>query len=213
MGHNPGDDTRAAMALAALIDPARQIAGLDTLRSLLVGQQVIVAGPALTDEEKEALPLLSEVVIAADSALRPLHDLHVRPGVVVTDLDGEEELLLEASEQGVVMVVHAHGDNMEAMMRLVPLLAGPIVGTCQVMPPPPLVNYGGYTDGDRAVLLALAQSAIQVRLVGFDLDDPVRKEGKSVETKRKKLRWAREIIEGERAKGAPIHPFIQSEEK
>ncbi|MDG6221555.1 MAG: DUF115 domain-containing protein, partial [Candidatus Thermoplasmatota archaeon] len=163
---------------------------------------------------KSFLSSLTEekVLIAADSALKTLVESDVFPGVVVTDLDGDEKLLLEASQRGAVMVVHAHGDNVQRLVELVPKLEGPVVGTCQVMPPPPLVNWGGYTDGDRAALMALENRAAKIVLAGFDFEKPVAKEGIDMGRKLKKLRWAKEILEWAAMQGAPM-VFLESKKK
>ncbi|MDD1659113.1 MAG: hypothetical protein LUP92_02550, partial [Methanomicrobiales archaeon] len=56
-------------------------------------------------------------------------------------------------------------------------------------PLPHIHNFGGFSDGDRAVFLALGLDAGEVVIAGFDLDDP------SVNpVKRKKLLWARTLL-------------------
>ncbi|MEZ5336103.1 MAG: hypothetical protein R2741_13165 [Methanolobus sp.] len=51
-------------------------------------------------------------------------------------------------------------------------------------------NFGGFSDGDRCVYLAKEFGAASITLIGFDFDDlyvnPVKK---------KKLKWARLLIE------------------
>jgi hypothetical protein len=50
-------------------------------------------------------------------------------------------------------------------------------------------NFGGFTDGDRAVFAADELGAERITLVGFDLDD------QDVEPmKRGKLFWARKLL-------------------
>jgi uncharacterized Rossmann fold enzyme len=90
---------------------------------------------------------------------------------------------------GTVMVVHAHGDNMDLLRFWVPLFPGPLVGTTQAGPFGRIHNFGGFSDGDRAVFLALALGAAEVTLAGFFLDDP----GVNP-VKRKKLLWARTLL-------------------
>ena len=50
-------------------------------------------------------------------------------------------------------------------------------------------NFGGFTDGDRAVYLAHEMQASDVTLIGFDLDDPL-----VTPMKKGKLQWARKLL-------------------
>jgi uncharacterized Rossmann fold enzyme len=81
------------------------------------------------------------------------------------------EALLTASRKGAVTLVHAHGDNMEAVEKYVPLFEGPIIPTVQCAPPAGTHNYGGLTDGDRGVFLADHFGATRIVLAGFDFGD------------------------------------------
>lgn len=86
------------------------------------------------------------------------------------------------------MVVHAHGDNMDKVADLVPGLDR-VVGTTQSVPLRNVHNFGGFSDGDRAVFLSVWFYAKKVKLLGFDYHDP------SVnEIKKKKLKWAERLI-------------------
>jgi len=53
-----------------------------------------------------------------------------------------------------------------------------------------LRNYGGFTDGDRAVCIAEHFGAARVTLAGFDFDNPI----PDTPSKLRKLAWARKII-------------------
>jgi uncharacterized Rossmann fold enzyme len=61
--------------------------------------------------------------------------------------------------------------------------------TTQVEPRPPVVNVGGFTDGDRAAFLADHLGADSLVFPGWDFDDP----GVSAQ-KRRKLRWAARLL-------------------
>ncbi|MCK9276774.1 MAG: DUF115 domain-containing protein, partial [Methanoculleus sp.] len=108
---------------------------------------------------------------------------------VFTDLDGATDVFIDLSRQGTVMVVHAHGDNIPLLRHWVPLLPGPLVATTQAAPLPHVYNFGGFTDGDRAVFAADDLGAASVRIIGFDLSD------RNVDpVKRGKLFWAGELL-------------------
>ncbi len=90
---------------------------------------------------------------------------------------------------GSIVVVHAHGDNLDALNRYVPQLER-IIGTVQCRPPPGLYNFGGFTDGDRCVFLAKELGAASIKLVGFDFEDE-----SVTPRKKRKLAWAKRLIE------------------
>jgi Uncharacterized Rossmann fold enzyme len=63
------------------------------------------------------------------------------------------------------------------------------VATTQAAPIPGVHNFGGFTDGDRAVFAARELGAVDVRIIGFDLAD------RDVDPlKRGKLYWAGELL-------------------
>ncbi|MEM0268189.1 MAG: 6-hydroxymethylpterin diphosphokinase MptE-like protein [Candidatus Korarchaeum sp.] len=162
----------------------------DSLEDLMRGERVLVIGngPSLREAD------LSEgLVVAADAAAHSYLTLTRRePHVIVSDLDGPPEILGMRS----IKVVHAHGDNMAKLLRAIPKL-GELVATTQVEPTPRVHNFGGFTDGDRAVFLACAAGASSIRLAGFDFDsisDYDIVAGKDIYRKREKLKIAKELI-------------------
>ncbi len=129
------------------------------------------------------------IVWAADAAAERLYRTGILPDAVFTDLDGATDMFLEMNQRGTLMVIHAHGDNMPLLRYWVPRFTGPVMGTTQSRPLPHVHNFGGFTDGDRAVFAAHALGAREVWIIGFDLDDP------HVDPlKRGKLFWARELL-------------------
>jgi uncharacterized Rossmann fold enzyme len=71
------------------------------------------------------------------------------------------------------MLVHAHGDNLEAIKENVPDLKGAVLGTTQTDPASGgnLDNFGGFTDGDRAAFVAQHFGAVRIVLLGFDFNE------------------------------------------
>ena len=176
-------DEAAARLLGDLAD--RDDVGL--LEALIRGRAVTVCGnaPCLLEE----LDRVEGTVLAADAAAEVLVNHGIRPDAVFTDLDGATDAFIDLSRQGTVMVVHAHGDNIPLLRHWVPLLPGPLVATTQAAPLPHVHNFGGFTDGDRAVFAADELGAAQVRIIGFDLAD------RNVDpVKRGKLYWAGELL-------------------
>ncbi|MGB1585484.1 MAG: 6-hydroxymethylpterin diphosphokinase MptE-like protein [Thermoplasmatota archaeon] len=128
---------------------------------------VVGCGPALDQLRPHDL---HGVVVAADGAVSRLRAIGVLPRVVVTDLDGNPDDLKWAADQGASMVVHAHGDN-QAKLGLVADLGSFVAGTYQSTPDPelsPLRNLGGFTDGDRAVMLCQAYQVRSLHVAAFD---------------------------------------------
>jgi len=182
-GFDRAGDEEAARLLASLLPRDNLL----SLAALTCDKPVTVCGnaPCLKDE----LDKINGVVFAADAAADVLDAHDIRPDAVFTDLDGASDRLLELNKEGTIVVVHAHGDNIALLKHWVPRFEGPVVGTTQSTPLPHVHNFGGFSDGDRAVFTAYELGAEQVTLIGFDLDD------KNVEpVKRGKLFWARKLL-------------------
>ena len=184
-GFSREDDEKAAALLAAFADRD----DLPALMRLVKSRDVVVCGnaPGLA-RELSRIPKGS-VVFAADAAADVLYSHGIRPDAVFTDLDGATDLLIEMNREGTIAVVHAHGDNIPLLEHWVKRLPGPLVATTQSTPFGHVYNFGGFSDGDRAVFTADALGAKTITLVGFDLDD------RDVDpVKRGKLFWAKKLL-------------------
>jgi uncharacterized Rossmann fold enzyme len=182
-GFSREQDEDAAGLLASLLSRD----DLPSLAALTYGREVTVCGNAPCLEHE--LADIRGVVFAADAAAEVLDAHGIRPDAVFTDLDGATDRLLALNESGTIVVVHAHGDNMPLLRYWVPRFKGPVVGTTQSTPLPHVHNFGGFSDGDRAVFAADELGAEHITLIGFDLDD------KNVDPmKRGKLFWARKLL-------------------
>jgi uncharacterized Rossmann fold enzyme len=159
-----------------------------------IGEEVTVCGNGPNLEEGLERSSPRGTLICADGATGRLMDRHYWPALIVTDLDGDIEPQLRANSAGAVMVVHAHGDNRGRILSVVPRIEGAVVGTTQSRPFGRLRNFGGFTDGDRAVELARHFGARRVNLIGFDFEAPTLVSGKDAGIKARKLRWAQSII-------------------
>jgi uncharacterized Rossmann fold enzyme len=176
---------------------------LRDLRKLVKDSRVLVVGAGPSCVKVSGLASLYDVVIAADGALRCCRHVGVEPHAVVTDLDGVS--LNDLLSFSGFIVVHAHGDNVERVRLWIPLLKEKrVLGTSQVLYTTSNISFsGGFTDGDRAVYLALANDAIEVGLVGFDFEGLVSRYSKphlenevpATPVKSRKLYWCRVLID------------------
>ena len=188
MGYDRASDEAAARLLRALLMNGNIIDD-DELGSMIGKTVVITGGGGAFGELPEA-----DTLIATGSSIPLLLSVNVVPDIVVTDLDGDVRSQKEASARGAVTVIHAHGDNADAIMRHAKEFRGRVVMTTQSRPELTVYNFGGFTDGDRAVCMAGHFGAERIYLAGFDLGRPSFKEGSDPEIKMKKLRWAERII-------------------
>lgn len=188
-------DENAAKVLDGLL-PEPNLAGLE---NLVRERECIVlgAGPSL-DEDLARLKqagYLDKVLIAADGATSAVLKYR-NPEIIITDLDGAVDDQLNAWRGGSWLVVHAHGDNIEPVRKIIPNLKERVVGTTQVKPFGKLSNFGGFTDGDRAAFMAHELGAGKIYLVGMDLGPKIGGYSgrKNIERKLKKFEICKELL-------------------
>lgn len=182
-GFDRAADEEAARILGSLLDRDNLL----SLASLTDGNEVTVCGnaPCLKDE----LSKITGIVFAADAAAEVLYSHDIFVDAIFTDLDGATERFIDLNNDGTIIVVHAHGDNIPLLKHWVPRFKGRVVGTTQAAPLSHVYNFGGFSDGDRAAFAADELGASHITLAGFDLDD------ENVDPmKRGKLRWARKLL-------------------
>ncbi len=185
LGLSRKEDEAVAAELDRILGGKRAVPG--ELRSLLHGKTVTVAGngPTLAED----LAAAEGVLITADEATSVALATGLRPAALVTDLDGYVEDQLRANAQGAIAVILGHGDNGPAVRKWAPRFTGRTLATTQSSPSGRLYDFGGFTDGDRAVYLADHFGAKEIRLAGWDFENPSAKD-EDPERKRRKLDWA-----------------------
>ena len=186
---DPDADTASARKLLELEGHRR--GDIDLLDKLIKGKEVMVFGPA----PFSILDFGDVVKISAGSTTDQLVEMDIWPEIIVTDLDGDVPAQVEANKKGAVAVIHAHGDNLDAVIEWVPRFSPPVIGTTQAKPFPGIYNFGGFTDGDRAIFMAIHFGARRIIIKGFDWDRPTGKPIIDMELKRKKLKYARQLVE------------------
>jgi len=189
MGFDRARDEQAARLLSRLLAGKKDTAEIKDLQKKIKGKDILVCGKARTlSKEIKSIDFKKYVTIAADGAASILMECGITPDIIVTDLDGNMEDEARAGELGAILVVHAHGDNMEALRREMPRLKN-VIGTTQSKPLKNVHNFGGFTDGDRSVFLAKEFGARTITLAGFDFKDE-----SVTPLKKKKLKWAEKLI-------------------
>lgn len=172
LGYSREGDAKAADRLAVLAyTRLGRVADDRDLAPVIARQPVYVCAAGPTLEEELGDYRLDGTVIATDGAVGRLLQRGTIPEVIVTDLDGDMDAILAANRKGSIVVVHAHADNLAKLEEFVPHLEGPIVPSVQCSPPAGTRNFGGLTDGDRAVFLADHFGASRIVLAGFDFGD------------------------------------------
>ncbi len=165
-------DVQSAILLESMLNGKNQI---KNLQKMIKNQNVLVigAGPSLS----RAIPRLKNfektVKIVADSAVKPLVENGIKPDIIVTDLDGDENILKKIGSTNTIFVVHAHGDNIDKLELMKNFKN--CLGTTQSKPFGNLHNFGGFTDGDRAVFLANHFNAKKIILLGMDFGSKIGK--------------------------------------
>ncbi|MCL4336695.1 MAG: DUF115 domain-containing protein [Candidatus Thermoplasmatota archaeon] len=206
LGIDPESDFRSAQLLESIVGEKSDAELIEKYRGNAF--YVIGNGTNLT----EALPLIGDgTTIVADSAVKTFMGTGRTPDLVVTDLDGGITSLRQAYRKGATMIVHAHGDNQDRIVKYAKEFSGRMVGTTQNKPLEHIFNFFGFTDGDRGAYLADYLHAGEIYLVGFDFSIAVSKKNTDPERKLKKLKWAKILLEElamERGKTLENGPLI-----
>lgn len=193
--YSEGKDIESANYLDSIL---RESNNYERISEKIRGQNVIVigAGPSL----HRCIPKLREmkrgVKIVADSALKPLLENKIIPDIVVTDLDGDRKSLERIGKTECILVVHAHGDNIQKLDMVKKFKN--CVGTTQSRPHKKIKNFGGFTDGDRCVFLADHFCAEKIILVGMDFGERIGRHSLTKKacrkTKLKKLKKGEDLL-------------------
>ena len=192
MGYDRTSDENSAKVLRTLMLNADLI--MDDDLGSVIGDTVSIFGAADCLRSDIGRKRPEGTLISAGSATAAVMDMGILPDIVVTDLDGDIGPQIEASRKGSITLIHAHGDNIDLIMQYAKEFTGKVILTTQSKPDLVLCNFGGFTDGDRAVCLARHFGAKRIFLYGFDFDRPSHKDGSDPAVKLKKLSWAKRII-------------------
>ena len=158
--------------------------------------------------------------LAANGASVFLRQRNITIDAIFTDLDGITKNEFNYSNFN---IIHAHGDNIEKLIYFEKdiLEFENVIGTTQVEPLENVINPGGFTDGDRILFFIrkLLNPSQTIFLIGMDFKDIVGKYSKldiksdqeGTLIKKKKLRYAIELLEWIKTKIVNEMYFVNSE--
>lgn len=173
------DDEESAEILSNILESYGFLSLNELIGKIKSSKKFIVfgAGPSLEKHIKiiKKYENLSDyILISADGATTALLNNNITPDIIVTDLDGKIDDLITANKNGSIMVIHAHGNNFNEIKKIVKEFKN-VLGTTQSKPIKNLYNFGGFTDGDRSLFLAIALGAEQIILAGMDFGNIITK--------------------------------------
>jgi uncharacterized Rossmann fold enzyme len=197
------NDINSAKILNNLLKDKDNLISINKLNSLINNKEIIIFGAGRSLEvaiKKNRKKMTNKLIISADGATSALIENNILPDIIVTDLDGKVSDQIKANDKGSILVIHAHGDNIDKIKKIIPKFKGLITGTTQTNPESygRIHNFGGFTDGDRAVFLSVHFNAKKIYLAGFDYDGKIGvysfPDFKDKKLKLKKLKWCKFLI-------------------
>ena len=172
---------------------SRLITGLkqnnSSIRDSIEKKDLVLVGAGL----QSSIEIPSSNVIVADGALRACLEQDILPSLIVTDLDGYIPDILWARKKGSKVILHAHGDNIARVFQYLSAINPNCITTTY-----PSVSsncWGGFTDGDRALMMSLSLNCNTIRMMGFDYSMIGDYSGDYSPRKLEKLAWAQKIVE------------------
>lgn len=181
---------------------SRSEALADLQERLLNATEVVIIGASVSPSDIKRKSADGTIFIAADGSIGSV-DSYSDVACVVTDFDGNPHLD-KAASSGVLFIAHAHGDNVSRWHQT-------IARWSKFTTPPSLIlshqtpqviagmhNFGGFTDGDRALCLALFLGVKReaISLIGFSTQSIGEFSGQTnSDTKLVKLKWMKQIVE------------------
>ena len=194
------DDKKSAEILNQLLEN-KKLVSLTKLEELIKNNDIVIfgGGPSLKKSLKNHLDFVkNKIKISADGATTALLEHNICPDIIVTDLDGKIPDQLKSNKNGSIVIVHAHGDNIQNIINFVSKFEGQITGTTQNNPElfSNLHNFGGFTDGDRSIFLADHFHAKKIFLIGFDFNGKIGEYSftKNSKIKNQKLEWCKYLL-------------------
>jgi uncharacterized Rossmann fold enzyme len=207
-GYDPQKDYNSALALNWFLKKRHDSKNLNLLKDMMRDKIIFIfgCGPSLPNHlqllKASNLILENFTCVAADGATSALMQYNILPNIIMTDLDGRITDQIQANKKGTIVIIHAHGDNIDQINDNFSNFQGDLLGSTQNKPLSHVFNFGGFTDGDRCAFLAAQMQASIIILFGFDFGKIIGKFSKPYldndreadEIKVKKLAWAQKLL-------------------
>jgi uncharacterized Rossmann fold enzyme len=176
LGYSLGEDCwagrLAAQAAQLALEQDRLVTPVKVCELIARAGRVCVVGSSASLRGEEPLLEHCDCIITANGAAAFLLERGYPVCVSVSDVDGPAWTLWRLAEEGGVPLVYFHGDNYPLALWAASMLPRVAV-SAQCLYPRHLslgllVPATGFTDGDRALWLALCCGAKRVALLGMD---------------------------------------------
>jgi len=158
------------------------------LSKIITNNKVTIVGAGISEEET----INGGIKIAADGAVSACLERNIIPDIIVTDLDGNLPEMVWANKEGSKIVVHAHGDNLSRLFEFSNEIQA--ISLTTTYPHSGTNCWGGFTDGDRSLMMSLGLGAKSVNLIGFNFNKIGPYSGDYSPRKIQKLSWAHKIV-------------------
>tara|TARA_B100000029_G_scaffold224084_1_gene221999 strand:+ start:1004 stop:1642 length:639 start_codon:yes stop_codon:yes gene_type:complete len=159
-----------------------------SIKSSFENRDLVIVGAAIT--ESSIIP--SKNLVVADGALRACLEREIVPEWIISDLDGYLPDIIWSSHNGSNVIVHAHGDNISRVSQYYNQINPTCITT--TYPSPHTSCWGGFTDGDRSVMMCLSLGCKSIKLLGYNFENIGSFSGEYSPRKLEKLKWAERII-------------------
>ncbi|MDT7889168.1 MAG: 6-hydroxymethylpterin diphosphokinase MptE-like protein [Desulfurococcales archaeon] len=203
------DASQIACIVARTINVRDPLEVLYEIKNISLGRKAYIlgAGPNALKGYKDIES--GSLVFCADGACSLIRDLRGVIAISITDLDGGiEPADLVFSRDG-YLVIQIHGDNYRTILSILNILKRwrerVILSTQVLYPCSGLLVIPGFTDGDRAYVLAKALGISEITPIGMDLDSEFStylskniygERSPATIWKLRKLRWGLRIVSG-----------------
>ncbi len=199
LGFDPSRDSVASQYISSTIDCGLVEKAWRNITELSKNKEALVVGPVFHNEPACTAGGDTIVIGADGSSLIYYYHTGRFPDITVSDLDGPMIMYNMIVQHSKWIIVHPHGDNVYRLAALSYLLEyDKTLYTTQTEDYRCIRNIGGFTDGDRAILLAVLLGFNRIKICGFS-DKPValHKEALGIVdlySKRVKLELAKQVI-------------------
>lgn len=167
---------------------------VEELESRIADNDICILGPGGYHGSLEC-----DVIGAPEGGIPSIIMNGLKPLYVTGDLDVDMKLVDAMINLSHMILVHVHGDNIERISCYEGrLLGAKVIYTSQVPTHTCTLPIGGFTDGDRALIVAMLFEARRIKVLGYEFTKPILTH-KSIaldpDVKKVKLKLARDIIE------------------